>query len=83
LAPREQRAIYDRYAAAFTPRLPEGVATQDAGFRARAGHSIKLRLYRNRAKAHHAASGVALYFHGGGFVLGSLDSHQIVTARIA
>lgn len=83
LAPREQRAIYDRYAAAFTPRLPEGVATQDAGFRARAGHSIKLRLYRNRAKAHDAASGVVLYFHGGGFVLGSLDSHQIVTARIA
>jgi acetyl esterase len=24
-----------------------------------------------------------LYFHGGGFVLGSLDSHQMVTARLA
>jgi acetyl esterase/lipase len=27
--------------------------------------------------------GTVLYFHGGGFVLGSLDSHQVITARLA
>ncbi|NPT38023.1 alpha/beta hydrolase fold domain-containing protein, partial [Paraburkholderia xenovorans] len=83
LTPPEQREIYDRYAAAFAPALPVEVATQDAVFQSGAGHSIALRLYRNRASLHEAAPGTVLYFHGGGFVLGSLDSHQIVTARIA
>jgi len=83
LTPSEQRQIYDRYAAAFTPALPDNVATQDAAFQSRAGHSIALRLYRNRASRHKTPPGTVLYFHGGGFVLGSLDSHQVMTARIA
>jgi acetyl esterase len=85
LPPRDQRAIYERYAAALTPALPEGVVTQDAVFQASSDHPIALRLYRNRnqRKDRQTAQGTVLYFHGGGFVLGSLDSHQIVTARIA
>ncbi|MFM0737301.1 alpha/beta hydrolase [Paraburkholderia xenovorans] len=82
-SPREQREMYDRYAAAFTPPLPAGIVTQDAVFEAKAGHLIKLRLYRNDAQPGSAVRGTVLYFHGGGFVLGSLDSHQLVTARIA
>ncbi|MFM0636865.1 alpha/beta hydrolase [Paraburkholderia metrosideri] len=83
LPPSEQRAIYDRYAATLTPPLPADVIAQDAEFRASAGHPIRLRLYRNRLKANGTIRGTVLYFHGGGFVLGSLASHQIVTARIA
>ncbi|MEZ0603449.1 alpha/beta hydrolase [Paraburkholderia sp. IW21] len=83
LPPGAQRAIYDRYAAVFTPPLPDGVMAEDAAFRASAGHLIKLRLYRLRANAKGTIRGTVLYFHGGGFVLGSLDSHQVVTARIA
>lgn len=83
LPPLEQRAIYERYAAALTPALPEGVVTQEAVLQSGAGHPIALRLYRNRQNDRQAAHGTVLYFHGGGFVLGSLNSHQIVTARIA
>lgn len=83
LPPSEQRAIYERYAAALTPPLPADVITEDAVFRGSAGHLIKLRLYRNRGQASGTPGGTVLYFHGGGFVLGSLDSHEIVTARIA
>ncbi len=83
LTPREQRDIYDRYAAALTPPMPAEVVTEDAQFPAAAGHSIALRLYRNRAKAGAMPRGIVLYFHGGGFVLGSLDSHQVITARLA
>ncbi len=83
LPPSEQRAIYDRYAAALTPPLPADAISEDAVFEASAGHPIRLRLYRNRRKASGTPCGTVLYFHGGGFVLGSLESHQIVTARIA
>jgi acetyl esterase/lipase len=83
LTPREQREIYDRYAAALTPPLPAEVVTEDAQFLSAAGHSIALRLYRNGANAGAMPRGTVLYFHGGGFVLGSLDSHQVITARLA
>lgn len=83
LSATEQRAIYDRYAAAFTPPLPAGVRVENAHLRASAGHSIALRLYRPTEAAEGCPSGTVLYFHGGGFVLGSLDSHEIVTARLA
>ncbi|MEX3857218.1 MULTISPECIES: alpha/beta hydrolase [Paraburkholderia] len=82
---REQRELYDRYAATLTPPLPSELTTQDASFRTDAGHAIPLRLYRHRAKAseHGTNRGTVLYFHGGGFVLGSLNSHQMMTARLA
>ncbi|MFM0643009.1 alpha/beta hydrolase [Paraburkholderia bryophila] len=83
LSPREQRELYDRYAATLTPALPDELSVRDAEFPTRAGHALKLRLYRHRARGEQAAHGAVLYFHGGGFVLGSLDSHQLVTARIA
>ncbi|MGF6770200.1 acetyl esterase [Paraburkholderia sp. GAS199] len=82
LSPPEQRELYERYTAALAPQMPANVSTQDAVFESRAGHAIGLRLYRNTAAAG-LARGTVLYFHGGGFVLGSLQSHQPVTARLA
>lgn len=76
-----QRTLYDRYAANFTPPLPAGLHVEDARFRSQRGHVIALRLYRPVDRQ--ATSGTVLYFHGGGFVLGSLDSHEIVTTRLA
>ncbi|TDN61358.1 alpha/beta hydrolase [Paraburkholderia sp. BL10I2N1] len=77
----EGRAIYERFAAAFTAARPAGVGVQNATLVTATGHSIRLRLY---AKGEGAQSpGALLYFHGGGFVFGSLDSHEIVTARLA
>jgi hypothetical protein len=35
----QQRAIYDRYAAAFTPPLPAGLRVENATFRASSGQS--------------------------------------------
>ncbi|MEM5435710.1 alpha/beta hydrolase [Paraburkholderia diazotrophica] len=77
----EQRAMYERLAAAFTPPLPDGVRTHDAPFTSPDGHTFMLRLYAPFERER--SSGTVLYFHGGGFVVGSLASHDLITARIA
>lgn len=78
---QQQRAIYDRYAAACGPALPSNVAADNAVLQSGAGHAIALRRYRSLNARR--SRGLVLFFHGGGFVLGSLDSHASITARLA
>ncbi|AIO38161.1 alpha/beta hydrolase [Burkholderia latens] len=81
LSPGEQRRLYDRFAAAWTPaQLPAGVVQHDAVWHAPDGRAIALRRY---ARAHAAPRGTVLFFHGGGFVVGSLNSHALITAQLA
>ncbi|ABM59672.1 alpha/beta hydrolase [Verminephrobacter eiseniae] len=80
-SPAEQRRVYERFAAAWTPAsLPEGLVQEDAACHAPDGRAILLRCHR---PAHRTPSGTVLFFHGGGFVVGSLDSHALITARLA
>jgi acetyl esterase/lipase len=75
----EQRALYDTYCRAFAPARPAGVTSADAALDV-AGHSLALRCYRGPAGRQR---GTLVYLHGGGFVLGGLDSHDAITARLA
>ncbi|WP_175816056.1 alpha/beta hydrolase [Burkholderia diffusa] len=80
-SPVEQRRVYDRFAAAWTPaELPAGIVRQDAVWHAPDGRAIALRRY---APAQGKPRGTVLFFHGGGFVVGSLDSHALITAQLA
>ncbi|RQR30339.1 alpha/beta hydrolase [Burkholderia sp. Bp9143] len=80
-SPDAQRRVYDRFAAAWTPaELPAGIVQHDAVWHAPDGHAIALRRY---APAQGEPRGTVLFFHGGGFVVGSLDSHALITARLA
>ncbi|WP_153102051.1 alpha/beta hydrolase [Paraburkholderia hayleyella] len=85
----QQRMLYERFSATFTAPLPLGVTVRNAVFTAAAGHTVALRAYYSHDCNHghgremSSAAGTVLYFHGGGFVLGSLDSHQLITARLA
>lgn len=80
-APAEQRRLYDRFAAEWTPAaLPAGIVQQDAVWQAPDGRAIALRRYTS---AQGAPRGTVLFFHGGGFVVGSLDSHALITAQLA
>ncbi|MEF9439191.1 alpha/beta hydrolase [Burkholderia sp. 1B3(2022)] len=80
-SPDEQRRLYDRFAAEWTPAaLPAGIVQQDAVWRAPDGRAIALRRYTS---AHGTPRGTVLFFHGGGFVVGSLGSHALITAQLA
>lgn len=70
----EQRAFYDRYCAHFRKPRPAGVAAVDVRY---AG--VPCRHYR---LAGTATAPVLVYLHGGGFVLGGLDSHDDVCAEL-
>ncbi|MBT9244259.1 alpha/beta hydrolase [Gemmobacter fulvus] len=68
----QQRAVYDRMCAAFHAPHPAGVAVRDLAF-----GSVPCRLYESGQ-----ALVTVMYFHGGGFVVGGLDSHDDVCAEI-
>ncbi|WP_095202582.1 alpha/beta hydrolase [Mesorhizobium carmichaelinearum] len=74
----KQRAVYDRMCRAFHQGRPPGVKASD-GLIAASGHGIPIRHYQRAGKA---ARAMVLYFHGGGFILGNLDSHDDICAEI-
>lgn len=75
---REQRGIYDRMCREFFAGYPEGVTAETAAIAA-PGHEIPIRIYRAAASG---PTALVLYFHGGGFILGGLDSHDDVCAEL-
>jgi len=78
----QNRALYDRYAAAFRAPRPASINTEDFTISAtEPARMIPARRYRSE---HHANPHVGVvYLHGGGFVLGGLDSHDDVCAEMA
>jgi acetyl esterase len=80
LSPEEARAAMaaSRKAAAVQP--PEIFQTQDFEIPIN-GHAVKARLYRPVASV--APLPMLVFFHGGGWVLGDLESHDILCRRLA
>ena len=74
----EQRMVYDAMCRAFHAGYPPQVRVEDISAPSPDG-SIPLRRYTTPASR---ASAVVLFYHGGGFTLGGLDSHDDVCAEI-
>jgi acetyl esterase len=74
----ERRAIYDRMCRDFFAGYPNGISVETSAI-AEEGHDIPIRTYRNETRGDAA---LVLYFHGGGFVLGGLESHDDVCAEL-
>ncbi|MDU9002522.1 alpha/beta hydrolase [Sedimentitalea todarodis] len=68
----EERAAYDAMCAVFRAPRPDVVDVQDVTAR-----DVPVRVYSAGAP-----SRTVVYFHGGGFVVGGLDSHDDVCAEI-
>ena len=74
LTPAEARAIFEQTTAQLRWNAPQDIDVLEVNTTARDGAPLALRLYRPSAAT--ALMPVMVYFHGGGFVVGSLDSHD-------
>jgi acetyl esterase len=80
LALAEQRAVYERYCRAVSPPRPAGVAVHDEVVDLD-GRRTRLRVFRREGAT--GTTGAIVYFHGGGFILGSVATHDPFTALLA
>jgi acetyl esterase len=74
----QQREVYDHMCRAFFSGYPDGVSAETKSIAA-PHRKIPIRRYRAMRYDPHA---VVVYYHGGGFVVGGLDSHDDVCAEI-
>ena len=74
----QQRAVYDQLCRAFHAGMPQGVKAQTTAIDL-ADHAIPIRIYSPDDRVPDA---VVLYFHGGGFILGGLESHDDICAEL-
>lgn len=74
----EQRAVYNTMLRHLLVELPENLHVQDQVLETAAG-LIPTRSYQIAGQA---ARAQIIYFHGGGFVLGGLDSHHGICADL-
>ncbi len=68
----DQRRVYDAMCQAFRQPRPPGIDVQD-----KSANGVPVRLYTAGDPTRSV-----IYFHGGGFVVGGLDSHDDVCAEI-
>jgi acetyl esterase len=73
-----QREVYDKMCRAFFAGYPAGVVAADGAIDAGNGHKVPVRSYRSP----NSGAAQVVYLHGGGFVVGGLNSHDDVCAEI-
>lgn len=74
----QQRAVYDRMCREFFAGYPADLSAETTAIRL-ADRAIPVRIYRAAVTE---SAAMVLYFHGGGFVVGGLDSHDDVCAEL-
>lgn len=79
LPPQEARAAYEAGAGVLEVPKAELTRVQELRVPARDGQALPARLYAPAA----AELPVLLYFHGGGFTIGSIDSHDILCRELS
>jgi acetyl esterase len=81
LSPKDARQLFRETRPASTPKAPEigtvtnVVAETDAG-------AIPVRLYRPKGADAGAALPTLVYFHGGGWVIGDLETHDVLCRQL-
>ncbi|MGJ7545407.1 alpha/beta hydrolase [Variovorax sp. LT1R16] len=78
LSPAEARAAYRERRGFTQPDAPDVAEVRDLQ-----AEGIPLRLYRPLGSAADAALPVLVYFHGGGWVIGDLETHDVLCRGLA
>ncbi|MBV6290191.1 alpha/beta hydrolase [Pseudomonas aegrilactucae] len=76
------RTQFDATSLVLDPCPPAAITVSELSIPTRDGQRIAARLYRAHA-SDTALLPTLLYFHGGGYVVGSLDSHDSICRRLA
>src|SRR5215207_8135217 len=79
LSPDEARAAYERAAGVLEVPKPALQRVEDFSIPARDGHALPARLYAPSSER----LPVLLYFHGGGFTIGSIATHDTLCRVLA
>ena len=82
LTPEAARALYLSLRPGAQGPMPDDVAVTDRSI-AGPGGALPLRLYRPKAAVPGEALPALVYAHGGGWVFGNLDSHDVLCAQLA
>jgi acetyl esterase len=82
LTPIEARALYRQSCAVFQPPPPEVAECRDMSVPGPRG-AIPIRLYRGRNTASDRPLPALIYFHGGGWTIGDLETHDYVCRTLA
>jgi acetyl esterase len=81
LTPVEARAFYRERRTFTQPDPPQVASVRDLEARGAAG-PIALRSYRPLGSAPAAVLPVLVYYHGGGWVIGDLDTHDVLCRQL-
>lgn len=81
LSVAQARAEFEKTSVVLDPSPPATLNVTALKVPVRDGHLLDARLYRHAELA--ADAPTLLYFHGGGYVVGSLDSHDSICRRLA
>lgn len=82
LSPQDARASYKDRARLTQPDPPPMAAIRDL-VPAPEGPSVPIRLYRPACSDGDAPLPLLVFFHGGGFVIGDLDTHDVLCRQLA
>ena len=79
LTPAQARAAYEAGSGVLELAKPVLAWVRDFGIPVRDGHVVAARLYAPSAEK----LPVLLYFHGGGFTIGSIDTHDVLCRQLS
>jgi len=80
LTPKEARQMFRETRPASTPPAPQIGAVRD--LLAEGAQAIPLRVYRPAGVADSRRLPVLVYFHGGGWVIGDLETHDVMCRQL-